>query len=306
MRRGGGLKIGIIGVGSMGKNHARVAADLPGVRLVGVADANPSLAEESGKHLDVPWFSDYLQLLPEVEAAVVVTPTSTHFEVAQTCLAAGKHLLVEKPLTGASSLARTLASQAAEKQLVLAVGMVERFNPAFQKLLKEIKGEKIIGIDIKRLSAFPERITDTDVVFDMMIHDLDLALQIFPEEIIDIKAKGEKIRTKRFDRLVTTFTHKTGTITRIEASRVFGSKSRKITVTTDRALYEADLLEKKVYIRDFSSPTPSTVPVKSVDQLTEEQKDFITAIKSVRPPLVSGGDFIRVLELTEEVIKHAS
>jgi predicted dehydrogenase len=306
MRRGSGLKIGVIGVGSMGKNHARVLADLPGVRLVGVADSSRELAESSGSHLDIPWYDDYRQLLPEVEAAVVVTPTSTHYEIAQECLAAGKHLLVEKPLTGASSLARSLVSLAQEKNLSLAVGMVERFNPAFAKLLKEIKGEKIIGIDIKRLSPFPERITDTDVVFDMMIHDLDLFLQLYPEEIVEIKAKGEKLRTKKFDRMVATFTHKNGTISRIEASRVFGSKTRKITVTTDRALYEADLLNKQVYIRDFSSPTPSTVPVKPVDQLTEEHKDFLASIKEGRPSLSPGSAFIRSLELTEEVEKIAA
>jgi predicted dehydrogenase len=305
MRRGSGYKIGIIGVGSMGKNHARILADLPGVRLAGVADASPALAEASGKHLDVPWFDDYQKLLPEIEAAVIVTPTSTHYEIAQACLQAGKHLLVEKPLTGTSSLARSLVSLAEDKGLVLAVGMVERFNPAFQKLLKQIKGEKIIGIDIKRLSPFPERITDTDVVFDMMIHDLDLFLNLYPEEIVELKAKGEKIRTKKFDRLVATFTHKNGTISRIEASRVFGSKTRRISITTDRALYEADLLNKQVYIRDFSSPIPSTVPVKPVDQLTEEHKDLLAAIKGERSPMVSGSSFIRTLELTEEVVKNA-
>jgi len=164
-----------------------------------------------------------------------------------------------------------------------------------------IKGEKIIGIDIKRLSPFPERITDTDVVFDMMIHDLDLFLHLFPEEIIELKAKGEQLRTKKFDRMVATFTHKNGTIARIEASRVFGSRTRKLTVTTDRSLYEADLLSKQVYIRDFSSPTPSTVFVKPTDQLTEELKDFLASIKLRRAPLASGASFIRSLELTEEV-----
>ncbi|MCU0640948.1 MAG: Gfo/Idh/MocA family oxidoreductase [Candidatus Margulisbacteria bacterium] len=306
MRRGKGVRFGVIGVGSMGKNHARVLADLPGVRLAGVADTSRELAEASGQHLDVPWFDDYHNLLPEIDAAVVVTPTSTHFEIAQTCLQAGKHLLVEKPLTGVSSLARSLVSLAADKNLVLAVGMVERFNPAFPKLLKAIKGEKIIGIDIKRLSPFPDRITDTDVVFDMMIHDLDLFIHLFPDEVVDLKVKGEKIRTKKLDRVVATLTHKNGAISRIEASRVFGSRTRNITVTTDRSLYDADLLNKKIYIRDFTSPTPTTLPLKPVDQLTLEHKDFLAAIKTGRAPLVSGTDFIRVLEMTEEVERLAA
>lgn len=306
MKRGKGIRLGVVGVGSMGKNHARIASILPGVKLAGVADSNPALAEEVGKEIGVPFYSDFHQLLPETEALCIATPTQTHFEIAQDCLNAGKHLLVEKPFTGASSTARSLVSLAGEKGVVLAVGLIERFNPAFLKLRKELKGEKIIGLDIKRLSPFPERITDADVVFDMMLHDLDLLLSLVPEEVIDLRAKGEKIRTKLFDRVIATFTHKNGIISRLEASRVFGVKSRKIAVTTEKNLVEADLLNKTIYIRDFSSPTPSTLPIKAVDQLTEELEDFAAAIKKKKPPAVSGADAIKVLTLAEEVEKACS
>lgn len=196
-----------------------------------------------------------------------------------------------------------LVDLSAKESLVLQVGFIERFNPAFQKLLRLIKGEKIIGIDIKRFSPFPERISDADVIMDMMLHDLDLFSLITSEEVIDLRAKGEKVRTKKYDRVIATFTHKNGIISRLEANRVFGSKTRKISVTTDKSLIEADLLNKSIYVRDFSSPTPSTLPVKAVDQLTLEQQDFVSAIKTKSSPTVSGSDGLKALILAEEVFK---
>ncbi len=303
MIKGRGLKLGIIGAGSMGKNHARIAAALPGVNLVGIADLNLPLAQELAGSLGVTAFGDYHELLPLIEAACIVTPTQAHFQIATDCLNAGKHLLVEKPVTGASATARTLLAHAEKQGLVITAGLIERFNPAFQKLLKEVKGEKIIGVDIKRLSPFPERITDTDVIFDMMFHDLDLLNVLLPDEIVAIQAKGEKIRSKMTDRAVASLTHKSGAITRVEASRVFGSKTRNISVTTEKYLIEADLLNKKIYIRDFTSPTPSTVPIKPVDQLTEELKDFVSAIKTRTAPTVGPEEILKTLSLAEEIKK---
>lgn len=303
MIKGRGLKLGIIGAGSMGKNHARIAAALPGVNLVGIADLNLEAAKELAGSLGVQAFGDYKELLPQIEAACIVTPTQSHFQIASDCLAAGKHLLIEKPFTGATATARTLIAHAEKAGLIITAGLIERFNPAFQKLLKEVRGEKIIGVDIKRLSPFPERITDTDVVFDMMFHDLDLLNVLLPDEIVAIQARGEKIRTKMTDRAVASLTHKSGAITRVEASRVFGSRTRNISVTADKYLIEADLLNKKIYLRDFTSPTPSTMPIKPVDQLTEELKDFASAIKNKSAPTVRPEEIIKILTLAEEIKK---
>jgi virulence factor len=303
MIKGRGTKLGVIGAGSMGKNHARIAASLPGVNLAGIADPNFSLAQETAGQLGVRAFADYKELLPLVDAACIVTPTQTHFQVAESCLAAGKHLLVEKPFTGSSATARTLITQAERQSLIITAGLIERFNPAFQKLLKEVRGEKIIGVDIKRLSPYPERITDTDVIFDMMFHDLDLLQVLMPDEITEIKAKGEKVRSKLIDRAVVSLTHKSGAISRVEASRVFGSKTRNITVTTEKYVLETDLLNKSIYLRDFTSPTPSTVPIKSNDQLTEELKDFVGAIKTKARPTVGPEEVLKTLLLAEEIKK---
>jgi predicted dehydrogenase len=302
MIKGRGAKVGLIGLGSMGKNHARIAAALNGINLIGIADINAgshSLAQDLG----VPAFTDYKELFPLSEALIIAAPTETHYQTALDCLNAGKHLLIEKPFTGSSAKARSLGALAKEKNLILAAGFIERFNPAFQRLLKEIGGEKIVGIDIKRLSPFPERIADTDVIFDMMVHDLDLVQLLAPEEIIGLKAKGEKIRTKMLDRVIAHLTFRSGAIALIEASRVFGDRTRRISVTTEKYLVEADLLNKTIYLRDFTSPTPSTTPVKPVDQLTEELKDFVAAIKGKKQPAVSCDDAIKTLALAEEVKK---
>ncbi|MBN3033105.1 MAG: Gfo/Idh/MocA family oxidoreductase [Candidatus Saganbacteria bacterium] len=306
MIRGKGLKLGVIGAGSMGKNHARIAAALPGVNLVGIADVDLSAAGSVASALGIKAFADHKELLPLVEAVCLVTPTQTHFQLAADCLQAGKHLLLEKPFTGAAPTARALIDLAKEKGVVITAGLIERFNPAFLRLLKELKGEKIIGVDIKRLSPFPERIADTDVIFDMMFHDLDLLQVLVPDEIVEVQAKGESLRSQLLDRAVASLTHKTGAISRIEASRVFGSISRKISVTTEKYLIEADLLNKSIYLRDFSSPTPSTLPIKPVDQLTEELKAFILSIKQERATAVSPAEIIRTLDLAEEVKKACS
>jgi predicted dehydrogenase len=303
MSRGRGLKIGVIGAGSMGKNHIRLLSTLPGANLVAIAEPNEEQAKSLPEVYNPIICKDYKEAFPLVDALIIATPAQTHFDIARECLTAAKHVLIEKPFTGASGPGRNLVSLAKEKGVLLAVGMIERFNPALQRLLKEIKGEKIIGIDIKRLSPFPERIADADVIFDMMLHDLDLLTLILPPEIESIRAKGEKIRTKLFDRVVATLTYKTGVICRIEASRIFCEKTRKIAVTAEKYFIEADLLNKTLYIRDFSTPTPSTLPVKKTDQLTEELKNFVLSIKGKTSPVTSGEDAVKSLILAEEVTK---
>ncbi|MDD4178790.1 MAG: Gfo/Idh/MocA family oxidoreductase [Candidatus Margulisbacteria bacterium] len=301
---GRGLKLAVIGAGVMGRNHARIAASLPGINLLGIVDADPARVNDLPDVLKKIFTTDLPALLPQVDAVVIATPTKTHHELAQLCLAAGKHVLLEKPFTGSSTYAKELIALAKEKELVLNVGFIERYNPAFLRMLKEIKGEKIIGIDIKRFSPFPERIFDTDVVFDMMLHDLDLLPYLIKDEIIDIKAKGEKIRTKMIDRSIVAITYKNGVIARIEANRVFGSKTRNIAVTTDKFLIDTDLLNKKIYIRDFSSPTPTTIPIKAVDQLTEELKAFALCIKSRHPSTAPSA--VDSISLAEEVLRLCS
>jgi len=304
---GRGMKLGVIGVGIMGLNHARTIASLPGVQLVGLADQDEQKTKQLEVQFGVPVYKDHKELLPNVDAVVIACPTSAHFEVAQDCLNAGKHLLVEKPLTGFVDQAQKITDLAKEKNLILAVGLIERFNPAFIELAKLLRKEKIIGLHAARFSPFPARISDADVIQDMMVHDLDLLLTLIPnEEIESLKAEGKKIKTKKLDKVSATIFYQSGLLAKVEADRVFGIKTRKITATTDRALIEADLLNRRVYIRDLQSHIPTTHHTKQQDQLTAELSDFVKAIKKNSQPTVDGTAMTKALKLAEEVTKACS
>lgn len=307
MTKGQSLKYGVIGAGVMGKHHARILSRLSGVKLVGIAEPDPEQAKSLPDIYRPIVFKDYKELLPEAEAFSLASPTSTHFEIGMECLNAGKHLLIEKPLAQTSEQAKILVETAKTKGVVLAVGLIERFNPAFQELCKLIKKERIIGIDLKRFSPFPERITDANVIQDMMTHDLDLLVHILAKDEIEaLKAEGKKIKTDKFDTVSATFYFKSGIIAKVSADRVFGLKTRKIVATSERALIEADLLNKKVYIRNLEHPLPSVHHTKDLDQLTEELKDFIKAIKTGAKPTADGEDGFKAIALGEEVEKACS
>lgn len=306
MKKGPGLKLGVIGVGSMGAHHARIAAtSLPGVKLFAVADPNETRARQIAQTYGSLVFANYQEMLPQVDAVSIVAPTSLHFEIGLNCLTSKKHVLIEKPLAANSEEARSLSDYASSHGLVLAVGHIERFNPAYQGLLKLIKKEKILGIDIKRLSPFPERISDANVIQDMMIHDLDLLLSLLPTDEIDsIKAEGEKLKSKNLDSVKAVICFKSGIIARIETSRVFADKTRIFNVTTDTALFSADLLNKTIMIRDFKTHIPSVHSVKQIDQLTAELKDFCQSIKKVATPMTDGQAAYKAIKLAEEVEKQ--
>ena len=142
-----------------------------------------------------------------------------------------------------------------------------------------------------------------DVVYDMMIHDLDLLSQLTNDPIVETKAEGGKVRSNKLDRVVATFTHRQGIISRVHANRVYNDRVRKVVVTTEKHVIEADLLNKKVFVRDFSTPQPSTVPVKDVNQLFEQLRLFVRSIKDHSETPISGQDALKALQLAEEVEK---
>ncbi|MFA5839717.1 MAG: Gfo/Idh/MocA family oxidoreductase [Candidatus Margulisiibacteriota bacterium] len=302
MIKGRGLKIGVIGAGVMGKNHLRICASLPGVNLIGLADVNEVAGKQIAEQHGIAYFKQYADLFPLVDAIVLAAPTQAHFEIGKECLNAGKHLLIEKPIAASSAEGEQLVALAAEKKLIFAVGLIERFNPAFQELQKLLRHEKLIGLTLQRFSPFPERISDADVIQDMMIHDLDLLLALLPkDEIESIKAEGKKVKSKRLDQVDVTIFFKSGILAKVHANRVFAIKTRKIMALTESCLIEADLLEKRVYVRDLKGALPSAHHVKPVDQLTVELTDFIKAVKAQEAPTVDGLAGLKATKLAEEV-----
>ena len=200
--------------------------------------------------------------------------------------------------------AEELLAIAKKKKQIVSVGMIERFNPAFSKLFSLTKKEKILGITIERLSPFPERINDANVIWDMMIHDLDLALLLAKTDIDSVKAVARKVKTKVFDYGEATLYFKDGTIAKVVGSRVSQEKRRMIQVSTDKAIYYADLLGKKLSRRLFTSlGEEEIIEVPPADQLNLEQRDFVSAVnkrKSSSSPIEEG---IKVIKVAEEVEK---
>ena len=289
------VKVGVIGVGTMGSHHARVLSKLPEAQLVGVMDQDLSRAEEvAQKHQTKP-FSNALQLLKEVEAVVIASPTETHFEMGKLALEAGVKLLVEKPIALSLPEAEALVAAAKKKKIPLAVGHIERFNPAFEKLSALLSSEKILSIEAKRFSPYPERIKDMSAVLDMMLHDLDLTLSLCPLPLAKLDAFGEKIKSSRLDKAFARLKFKGGLQAEIEANRLYPEKVRIFSATCEGKTYETDLLKRTLKVH-LPEATKELV-VENHDQLEAELKDFLKK----GAPRVSGEDGLEALKLALEI-----
>ncbi|MCX5725974.1 MAG: Gfo/Idh/MocA family oxidoreductase [Candidatus Saganbacteria bacterium] len=249
------FRVGVIGVGFMGSLHARVLSAIRGVSLFGVFDTDLDKAKEVAANLKTKFFEDYNLLIQECDALVVSSPTSTHFEIGITVIEAGKHLFIEKPLASSSYEGKILVDRAKEKGLVLATGHIERFNPAYVAAEKMLYREKPLILNIKRLSPFPERITDANVITDMMIHDLDLAMNIAGSPVDSIKARGKKIKTKVLDQVFAHILFQNGLIANIEADRTRDTKVREIEAICESCNLVIDLLAKKIRRRELPDLT---------------------------------------------------
>jgi virulence factor len=274
------VKVGVIGCGVMGGFHLKQYGSIPDVEIVGVSDIDPARAPQG-----VKFFKDYRDLLKISDAISITTPTSTHFEVGMAALDAGCHVLIEKPISATVDQGEKLIKNAKAKKKVLAVGHIERFNPAFISLKKQLKNMKPSVIDIKRLSPLPARITDVSVVIDMMIHDIDLAIDLAGAEVKTIKASGEKVATSRLDKVNAVIVFNNGVIANIEASRANNDKVRKL-IVAGKGTYEADLLNK----------TLNNIKVSGPDQLQTELKSFINSVVSGKKPPVAGEDGLAALD----------
>ncbi|MFA4905791.1 MAG: Gfo/Idh/MocA family oxidoreductase [Candidatus Margulisiibacteriota bacterium] len=281
------VKVGVVGAGLMGDHHVRIYSTLKEAKLIGLYDSDPSRSQEVASRYSCVSYPDLAALSASVDALSIASPTSTHYSVALDLLNAGKHLLIEKPITLDVHQAEELCSLAHKRGLVVAVGMIERFNPAIMRTASLLKRELLLGLTFKRFSPYPERINDASVVMDVMIHDLDLALSLAGVELDTYKSTGRVVRSSSPDEAEALLYFKDGLIARVLASRVKDQKERSLQAITDRSIYEIDLLNKTVQVRSFSSLSDrSQVEVKSADQLTLELKDFLSAIAKGREPEV--------------------
>lgn len=220
------LRLGVVGVGHLGRHHARILKTLPGVELAGVADLVLDRARTAVEGTPALATTDARDLVGRVDAVVVAVPTVDHLAVARPFLERGIHVLVEKPMAASVADATELIDLARTAHAVLAVGQTERFNPAIQAALPILKTPRFI--EVHRLSGFPERSLDIDVVFDVMIHDLDIILAVDRTDVVGVEAVGVPVLTPKIDIANARVRFASGCIANITASRISRDKVRKV------------------------------------------------------------------------------
>ena len=284
------MKVAVIGAGHMGRFHAEKFARLPGVQ-VAVVDPDPARAP----------ISDFRKVLGEVEAAVIAVPTNLHHEVARAFLERGLHVLVEKPLAATLDEADDLVNLASKKNAVLQVGHVQRYSNAFKALAKRV--EKALYIDAERLAGFKQRGAEVDVILDLMIHDLDLALSLARSEVSGVSACGFRVLTNDIDIASARLEFANGCVADLSASRVSQAVVRKFRVFEPGLYASADLQAGKLrYVRQERGEIRETEETHAGgDALAAQAESFVLAIRENGPVAVDGTEGRRVLKLALEI-----
>ena len=284
------MRVAVIGAGHMGRFHAEKFARLPGVQ-VAVVDPDPARAP----------ISDFRKVLGEVEAAVIAVPTNLHHQVARAFLERGLHVLVEKPLAATLDEADDLVNLASKKKAVLQVGHVQRYSTAFRALAKRV--EKALYIDAERLAGFKQRGAEVDVILDLMIHDLDLALSLARSEVSGVSACGFRVLTNDIDIASARIEFANGCVADLSASRVSQAIVRKFRVFEPGLYASADLQAGKLrYVRQEGGEIRETEETHAGgDALAAQAESFVLAIKENGPVAVDGTEGRRVLKLALEI-----
>lgn len=303
---GARLRVGVVGVGHLGRHHARLIAAMPDVELVAVADRDPARAAAAVAGTTAEAVTDHRALLGRVDAVTVAVPTIDHLAVARDFLEARVHVLVEKPMAVSLAEADEMIALADEAGVMLGVGHTERFNPAVEAALANVKTPRFI--EIHRLSGFPERSLDIDVVFDVMIHDLDLILAIDRSGVAAVEAVGVPVLTTKIDIANARVKFVSGCIANLTASRISRDRVRKVRcfqpdmyVSVDSGAQELEVW--RLRSRDGDRPVieGGPVPVERDEPLGRELADFVRAVRDGRAPRVSGRAGREALELATRV-----
>jgi predicted dehydrogenase len=325
------LKTAVIGVGALGRHHARIFSELPGVELVGVVDQNRDQGEAVAAACNTTWHADCKQLLGEVDAVSVVVPTVAHLAVASQFLERGISVLVEKPIASTVNEARTMVDLARENNCVLQVGHIERFNPAMQAAQRQIGTPKYIRAE--RVSPYTFRSTDISVVLDLMIHDIDLVLSLVDAPISSIEAFGVGVFGDLEDIAQARVRFQNGCIADLTASRVNPTPARTMQVWSETGCTNIDLGSREV--TGFSAGpallagqqhrlnpqsidernqlmksvfgkfiTQIELPVKDHDALTAELTEFAECVRTGDAPTVSGKEGLAAIEAADLILQN--
>ena len=304
-------RVAVIGVGSLGQHHARILAAMPEVDLVAVVDTRPERAAEIAATCDTAPLTDASTLLGRVDAVIIATPTVSHVETALPFVETGAAVLVEKPLASSLADADRLVEAAAARGILLATGHTERFNPAVVAALPLVSGPRFI--EVHRLGTFPDRSLDIDVIFDLMIHDLDVLLAVVGADVTSVEAVGVNVLTPRVDIANARLRFASGCIANVTASRISRERVRKARFFQHDSYVSIDYAEQEVeayrlVAADGGRPAiqGGRVDVSSDEPLRLELVDFVDAVRTGRPPVVTGRDGRAALSLATQVSELVS
>ncbi len=296
------IRIGVIGIGYLGKYHLEKYLGIEGVEVVGVCDTNHEIGKKVTEDHGIPHFLDYRGLIGMIDAASIVVPTVHHHRVAMDFLSEGIDVFVEKPITTNLIEAQALIDSAESRGLILQVGHLERFNPAVLALEGTMR--EPMFIESHRLSPFPERSVDIDVILDLMIHDIDIILNIVKSPITHIDAVGVPIITNKVDIVNARINFESGCVANVTASRVSAEKMRKIRIFQSDAYISIDYATQKITVykrvsdgNDRFSIVKQDMDISPSDYLSDEIKSFVQSVRSRTSPPVTGRDGKRALEV---------
>lgn len=297
------IRVAVIGTGALGSIHAKLYSTIKDVELIGLCDINKELAEKFSKELGVPGFTDFREVIGKADAASIAVPTKDHFKISKELLEAGVHLLIEKPITQKLDEADSLLKIAENKKLTLAVGHIERFNSAIE-VIHKLKGD-IRFIECHRLGPFADRIKDVGVVLDLMIHDIDIILDLIKSPVKKIDAVGVKILSNYEDIANARLTFMNGAVCNITASRVTDKPMRKIRMFQPNAYISLDYIKQDavIYTRSFGKISHRQIDITKENSLLKELTSFIECVKSGKKPLVSGTEGRNALDVATRILE---
>ena len=301
------IRIGVVGVGGMGMNHCKVLQKIKNVQFVGVFDTNQERNEQVANMFAVTPFSSYEELLNGTDAVIIAAPTSHHFSLTVHAIQKGKHVLVEKPLVTSLKEAEQIIKIVEKESVIVQVGHIERFNPVFKQLSTMINSENVISIEARRF-GIPYRHMDTDVILDLMIHDIDIILQLVKSPISNVTGVGYYKKNGQLEGAAALLSFQNGCFATLFSSRLSLEKKRILCVTEKNRYLKADLLAKELYIYHEITKPPESIRTYQPENIIEkvaipyeealylEIEHFVQSIQTKHPTKV-GVHEAKVLEV---------
>ena len=295
------LRAGVVGTGYLGRLHARVLTEIPGVHVAGFVEPSDECAAGIESTLGLKRYPSVAALAKDIDCAVVATPTIAHHDIARELLEAGCDVMIEKPITATAQEARALIELARSKGRIIQVGHVERYNPAIVAVAELVQGTRYF--EAERLGVFVPRSLDVDVLLDLMIHDLNLVLSLLRHDVVEIRAVGVPVLTDKVDITNVRLELSNGAVANLTASRVSQERIRKQRFFAGDLYVSVDTKEQEVkgYRLVGREMQPLVVTVERKEPLRAENEAFLACVRDRTRPVVSGEDGLAAVELAQRV-----